>query len=60
MNKVDEFLNQYNNISTKKSYQVSLNKFFKTIQVNPDTYFEEDRDFLNDVKNLWNKLLLEE
>ena len=60
MNKVDEFLQNYHVESTKKSYRVSLNRFFKTIEANPNTYFDENRDFLNDVKILWSKLLLEE
>jgi len=60
MNKVDEFLQNYHIESTRKSYRVSLNKFFKIIEADPNTYFEEKRDFLNDVKILWSKLLLEE
>ena len=56
MNKVEEFLSEYTIQSTNRSYRVCLNRFFGAINADPNTYFEDNRDYEQDVKTLHAKL----
>lgn len=56
MNKIDEFLLNYKAKKTKACYKTYLKKYFNIIGTNPDTYFDEDRDYEKDVKRYWQEL----
>ena len=49
MNKIDDFLKKFTSPSTKKGYKSHLNKYFKFLGENPDTYFEKGRDYQQDI-----------
>ena len=57
MNKIEEFLDGYKNKNTIYGHKVHLNKFFKIIRQNPDTYFKKDRDYKQDVIKFWKVLM---
>jgi integrase len=56
MNKIDEFLVDYTNPKTANSYRTHLNNYFKGIERNPETYFNDDRDYEKDVKKYWREM----
>lgn len=49
-NVIDKFLRRYSSVQTKKSYKSALTRFFKTIEVDPQTYFESGRNYEEDVE----------
>jgi len=49
MNKIDEFLVGQDNPNTKKNYRSRLTIYFKTIKADPETYFDEGRDYNQDM-----------
>jgi len=46
---INEFLENFTSSSTKNGYKSHLNKYFKFLGENPDTYFDKDRDYKQDV-----------
>ena len=56
MNKIDEFLVDYTNLKTANSYRTHLNNYFKGIECNPETYFNDNRDYEKDVKKYWREM----
>lgn len=42
--------------TTKENYKVCLNKFFRSIQTDPDTYFKKKRDYLKDIWTFYEAL----
>ncbi len=51
MNKIDEFLQNYEAKATQASYRTQLNNYFKAIKVkNPSNYFTQDRDYKADLE----------
>jgi len=55
MNKIDRFLAMFSK-STQISYRSHLKNFFKAINANPETYFDEERDYEADVIQFWMSL----
>jgi integrase len=51
---VDHFLSYYGNKQTRKIYSTALNKFFRSIECNPDTYFISERDYELDIRTFAN------
>ena len=47
---VGEYLKQFNSKNTKSMYEVHLNQYFKIIDTNPNTYFDNGRDYEADVR----------
>lgn len=57
MNKVEEFLtNNCDKKSTMKSYRSHLTNFFKIMDVDPDKYFDNGRDYDADIMTFWRSL----
>ena len=51
LGKIDRFLIRYSSKSTQRIYRNALNLFFKVIETNPDTYFDEkNHDYKSDVE----------
>jgi len=57
MNKIDEFLSEYPSKKTSHSYRSYLNHFFRIINADPNTYFDEKRDYKQDVTVFWQHLM---
>ena len=54
MNKLENFLNQYEATATRNSYSISLNQFFKWIKSDPDNYLKKNPEAIKeDIKNYW-------
>ena len=61
---VTNFLRQYDNVGTKEAYNIALRQFFeliykkskKTLDERAEQYFEEDRDYRNDMLLLKERL----
>ncbi len=51
MNIIDKFLNEYSDAGTIKTYKTHLNHFFRYINIEPDKYFQNGRDYLQDLKD---------
>jgi len=47
---VNKFLRRYSSTQTQRGYRSALNRFFKTINANPQTYFETKRDYRDDIE----------
>lgn len=59
MNKIDEFLLNFQAKSTITVYKSQLTKFFNTINANADNYFTKqktDKDYENDLRIFWRSL----
>jgi len=56
MNKVDEFLNQFDADATKRAYNYHLNHFFNCIKVDPAKYFKGTRNYEDDIRDYWKSL----
>lgn len=58
MNKIEEFLEKglYSNKNTIMAYRSHLNKYFEIIQQNPNTYFNNNRDYERDIITFWKYL----
>jgi len=50
MNKIDNFLNNYNSKNTIKLNRCALNQFFKIIGKNPDDYIKKGQTYEEDIK----------
>jgi hypothetical protein len=48
---IQEFLANYPSESTRTNYSSMLNHFFNFIKIEPDNYFDNNRDYSRDVKN---------
>jgi len=57
MSKIEEFLEDYSNSSTRNSYRGHLKKFFNTIEADPEQYFNNGRDHEQDVKTFWKAII---
>ena len=57
MNKIEEFLLNYHSKSTIHTYRCFLKRFFNGIDSDPDTYFNENRDYEADVKQFHHDLI---
>lgn len=53
---IDQFLMNYKSKSTRRTYKACLMRFFRVIRSDPETYFDESRDYENDVKKYWQNL----
>jgi len=53
MKNINEFLELFPNKETKRQYRCHLNTYFKTIQTQPENYFQKDRDYEQDVTQYW-------
>ena len=59
MNKIDEFLLNFQAKNTKDVYKSHLTKFFNIINANADNYFTKqktDKDYENDLRTFWQSL----
>ncbi len=56
MNTIDEFLSNYSSKSTKRTYKCYIKNYFKLIDVDPDHYFNTNRDYEADVLTLWRSI----
>jgi integrase len=57
MNKIEEFLLNYHAKSTINTYRCFLKRFFVGIDSDPDTYFNENRNYEADVKQFHHDLI---
>lgn len=57
MNKIEEFLLNYHSKSTINTYRCFLKRFFVGINSNPDTYFNDNKDYETDVKQFHHSLI---
>ena len=48
---VNSFLDMYNSRTTKNNYRCNLNRYFKWLDIRPDEYIKQDRDFDKDIIN---------
>jgi len=55
MNKINQFLAMFSE-STQATYRSHLKSFFRTINTDPETYFDEERDYEADVTQFWMSL----
>jgi len=55
-NPIDAFLEDIDKTSTRRIYRNHINSFFETLQINPDTYFEEGRDYGDDLLTFWKNI----
>ena len=56
MSNIYKFIEQYDNKSTRENYFYGLNKYFDIIRVNPEVYFEDERDYAKDVEYFWKEM----
>ena len=47
---IEEFLENYPSKNTKKAYRTHLANYFRILDIDPETYFQKDRDYEADVK----------
>ncbi len=52
MNEIENFL-KYFSLKTQATYKSCLNRFFKAIKANPETYFDDERDYKVDITEFW-------
>lgn len=53
MNRIESFTSLYNSESTVNAYQSILKRYFNFIEANCDEYFDQDRDFEQDVRSFY-------
>jgi len=53
---IEHFLSYYGNDQTRKGYRSGLNKFFRSVDCNPDTYFNTTRDYELDIRQFANSI----
>jgi hypothetical protein len=51
MSKIDEFLQMYEGKGTFGVYRWAIGEFFKTVDVDSDHYFTDQRNYEDDIKN---------
>jgi len=56
MNKIEEFLSECDTKSTRKNYTSHLKHFFTTINTDPATYFDNERNYDDDIMSYWQGL----
>lgn len=56
MNRVDEFINQFEAKATKRSYTYHLNHFFNCLNTDSESYFTSKRDYEEDIRTYWKAL----
>lgn len=55
--KIEEFLLNFSSYSTIKTYRCHLNHYFNVLNVDPDTYFDTNRNYEQDVKIFWQSII---
>ena len=50
-NPIEEFLSDYGNKKTRQTYRGALKGYFEILGANPDTYFIDNRNYNEDIKN---------
>jgi len=53
MNVIDRFLKLFPSQKTQETYGSHLRKFFRIIEADPETYFDEERDYKQDIEDFW-------
>ncbi|MCD6530740.1 tyrosine-type recombinase/integrase [Candidatus Bathyarchaeota archaeon] len=56
MGKIEEFLKNFESKTTVSTYRYALNSFFKVIGVSADEYFEEKRNYEEDIRTFFNAI----
>jgi len=56
MGKIEEFLKNFESKSTISTYRYALNSFFKVIGASADEYFEEKRNYEEDIRTFFNAI----
>jgi integrase len=56
MTKLDDFLNTFNDKGTRKGHRAGLNKFFKIIDKDPETYIKDVQTYEEDIKKFVNEI----
>lgn len=54
---INKFLSYYGSKVTRQSYKSALNAFFKTVNCDPDTYFDTGRDYELDIRQFANSMV---
>ncbi len=54
---IEEFINQFSSINTKKSYRQHINKYFKTLNIDPGKYISNGRNYKKDIENYWKTIV---
>jgi integrase len=60
MDIIDKFVNRYKkrSINTVKNYRSQLKQYFDYLDINPNTYFNNNRDYQQDITRYWeNKII---
>ena len=47
---IEEFIKRYSSNNTKRGYRTTLKTFFNVVGINPDSYFNQSRDYEKDVE----------
>ena len=55
-NPITEFLEDIDKTSTRRIYRNHINSFFDTLKLNPDTYFDDGRDYSEDLLSFWKEI----
>lgn len=50
---IDEFTSRYPSKNTKRNYRVTLNKYFSVLGVDPNSYFNDNRDYEKDIEQFF-------
>lgn len=50
---IDEFISRYPNSNTRKNYRIILNKYFDILEVDPNSYFNNNRDYEKDIEQFF-------
>ena len=50
MTKIEDFINTYEEKSTKKNYRSHLKLYYEYLKTDPETYFDTQRDYEDDVR----------
>ena len=56
MNRIQSFTSLYNSESTVNAYQSILKRYFNFIGVDCDEYFDQDRDYEQDVRSFYSAI----
>ncbi len=55
-NVIEEFVMDFEKSSTQRIYRNHINSFFDVIKVNPDAYFQDDRNYNKDLLTFWQSI----
>ena len=56
LSKIEQFI-RYRPKNTKKNYTAFLNQYFRTVNADPETYFDNGRNYKQDIENYWDTQL---